>query len=92
MTHELMVDLDCADGSLCRLLGLIERRGFQIERMELFPMGLGRRADLMVKPLDDSRDIDVLQRQVERLLISIDGELTPMKCVRPVDLVCPLVC
>jgi acetolactate synthase regulatory subunit len=91
MSYELMVDLDHEEGSLCRLLGLIERRGFQIERMELFQMGRGRRADLQVKPLDESRDIGVLQRQVERLLISIDGELAPMKCVRPSDSDHPLV-
>jgi len=67
MSTTLYLLLDRAEGSLVRLLGLIERRGFHIDQMVLTEAGSERNLTLKVRGSDGSRSPDVLKRQIDRL-------------------------
>lgn len=82
MTHTIHCEIDRAEGSLQRLIGLIERRGFDITGLD---MGVGegahgnshRRISVGVSPRDDGRCVQVLGRQIDRLygVRRVDGEV-----------------
>ena len=61
------IELDRADGSLQRLIGLIERRGFHIDGMTIEGSGENRSVAVQVRPRDATRHADVLGRQIDRL-------------------------
>jgi acetolactate synthase-1/3 small subunit len=67
MIDTIHIQLDEAEGSLPRIVGLIERRGFHIERMVMENRGGGRSAAICVRPRDASRRVEVLGRQIDRL-------------------------
>ncbi|MBI1186000.1 MAG: acetolactate synthase 3 regulatory subunit domain protein [Alphaproteobacteria bacterium] len=68
MTDTIQILIDRADGSLQRLIGLIERRGFQIDRMTIADAGAHRDVRVSVSPRDPTRCMDVLGRQIDRLV------------------------
>ena len=68
MTETFTIQIDRAEGSLQRLIGLIERRGFHIDRMTLADTGAHREGRLAIRPRDNSRSCDVLGRQIDRLI------------------------
>ncbi|HEY1630273.1 MAG TPA: ACT domain-containing protein [Rhizomicrobium sp.] len=61
------IELDRAEGSLQRLIGLIERRGFHIDGMTMGGEGEHRFVAIDVRPRDAGRQVDVLGRQIDRL-------------------------
>jgi acetolactate synthase-1/3 small subunit len=63
----LSLELDLRQGTLQRLVGMIERRGFEIVHMELSSFGTVRHVHAEVQAIDGARDFDVLCRQVDRL-------------------------
>jgi acetolactate synthase regulatory subunit len=63
----LHLHIDRADGSLQRLIGLVERRGFHIDGMTLSDEGHGRRVQMAVRGRDEGRNIETLGRQIDRL-------------------------
>lgn len=65
--NTLHLHIDRADGSLQRVIGLVERRGFHIDRLILRDAGPGRRVELAVRGRDDSRSVETLGRQIDRL-------------------------
>ena len=68
MSHLIHIELDRLEGSLIRVIGLIERRGFHIDAMELYDLGEDRRgASVTVRPRDPSRNADMLGLQIDRL-------------------------
>lgn len=75
MTHTIHCEIDRADGSLQRLIGLIERRGFDIASLDMGVTGAGegiganshRRIAVGVSPRDDGRCVQILGRQIDRL-------------------------
>ena len=70
MSDTLHLNIDRADGSLQRLIGLVERRGFHIDGISMADMpsdGSDRRIALTVRGRDDSRCVDTLGRQIDRL-------------------------
>ena len=67
MIDTIHLQLDRAEGSLQRLIGLIERRGFHIERMVMEGQGDNRSIAVCVRPKDSGRHVDVLVRQIDRL-------------------------
>ena len=75
MTHTIHCEIDRAEGSLQRLIGLIERRGFDIASLDMgihaAGEGIGansrRRIAVGVSPRDDGRCVAVLGRQIDRL-------------------------
>jgi acetolactate synthase-1/3 small subunit len=60
--------IDRAEGSLQRLIGLVERRGFDIERIALNDAGAQRDVRMNVRARDASRCAEVLGRQIDRLI------------------------
>ena len=68
MTDTLLIQIDRTEGSLQRLIGLIERRGFHIDRMTLSDAGAYREVRLSVRGRDAGRCTNVLQRQIDRLI------------------------
>lgn len=67
MNKTLYVYLDQLQGSLQRVVGLVERRGFLIDALRMESVNDGRNLMLMVTPRDPSRCVLVLARQLERL-------------------------
>jgi acetolactate synthase-1/3 small subunit len=68
MSDTIHIQIDRADGSLQRLIGLVERRGFHIDGMSMADEGAMRRIALTVRGRDAARSIDNLGRQIDRLI------------------------
>lgn len=64
----LNLQIDRSDGSLQRLIGLVERRGFHIDGMTLSDEGAARRVQIQVRGRDAGRCVDTLGRQIDRLI------------------------
>ncbi|WP_087141606.1 ACT domain-containing protein [Brevundimonas diminuta] len=67
MSDTIHIQIDRADGSLQRLIGLVERRGFHIDGLNMADEGAMRRIALTVRGRDAARSIDNLGRQIDRL-------------------------
>ena len=67
MSDTIHIQIDRADGSLQRLIGLVERRGFHIDGMNMADEGAFRRIALTVLGRDAGRCMDNLGRQIDRL-------------------------
>lgn len=67
MSDTIHIQIDRADGSLQRLIGLVERRGFHIDGMSMADEGASRRIALTVRGRDAARSIDNLGCQIDRL-------------------------
>ncbi len=68
MSHLIHIELDRLEGTLIRILGLVERRGFHIDALELYDLGEDKRGlTLNVRPRDPSRSLDILGLQIDRL-------------------------
>lgn len=68
MSDTIHIHIDRADGSLQRLIGLVERRGFHIDGINMADEGAMRRIALTVRGRDAARSIDNLGRQIDRLI------------------------
>ena len=68
MTDTVHILIDRADGSLQRLIGLVERRGFHIDGIGMGDEGALRRISLTVRSRDPGRSIDNLGLQIDRLV------------------------
>lgn len=68
MSDTIHIHIDRADGSLQRLIGLVERRGFHIDGLVLADEGAVRRAAITVRGRDAGRCTQVLRRQIDRLI------------------------
>lgn len=68
MTDTFLIHIDRSEGALQRLIGLIERRGFDIDRMNVSDAGGHREVRLNVSARDATRHTDVLGRQIDRLI------------------------
>ena len=65
--NTLHLQIDRADGSLQRLIGLVERRGFHIDGLSLSDDGPGRRVEMAVRGRDAARCTETLGRQIDKL-------------------------
>lgn len=68
MKDTFLIQIDHAEGSLQRLIGLIERRGFHIDDMSVSVAGPYREVRIAVRERDAGRCTDVLGRQIDRLI------------------------
>ncbi len=68
MSDTIHIQIDRADGSLQRLIGLVERRGFHIDAMSLSEEGAMRQVRLQVRGRDDGRSTENLGRQIDKLV------------------------
>ena len=67
MTDTIHITIDRADGSLQRLIGLVERRGFHIDGLSLSDEGTMRRVSMKVRGRDVGRCTENLGRQIDKL-------------------------
>ena len=68
MTLEnIRIEFRCAEGALRRILGVIEARAFAVRSMQMGSDGNRAVMTLALEPLDESRRVDIMLRQVERL-------------------------
>ncbi len=68
MNHLIHIKLDRLEGSLMRILGLVERRGFHIDEMELYDLGEATRGlTLKLRLRDQARTLETLGLQIDRL-------------------------
>jgi acetolactate synthase-1/3 small subunit len=67
MSDTIHILMDRADGALQRLIGLVERRGFLIDGIDMAPEGAAMRIALTVRGRDAGRSIDNLGLQIDRL-------------------------
>ena len=65
--NTLHLELDHVEGSLPRVIGLIERRGFIIDALTMRTGNQGRVLSLKIRPRDGARCPQVLGRQIDRL-------------------------
>jgi len=69
MRTSLQIELVDAEGALMRLIGLVERRGFTILTLDKSETsGSQFTVTMTLEARDDARNMDVLARQVARLL------------------------
>lgn len=68
MTSQILIQLDHAEGSLQRLIGLIERRGFHIDQLAVSDVGAHREVRVAVRGRDSGRCTEVLGRQIDRMI------------------------
>lgn len=68
MSDTIQIKIDRADGSLQRLIGLVERRGFHIDAMSLSDEGATRRVQMQVRGRDEGRCTENLGRQIDKLI------------------------
>jgi len=75
MNHTLTIQLSAAEGAVIRALGLIERRGFSLNKCTVGEIENNRRA--MEVCVSSARPGDLLKRQLERLHDVVQVEIQP---------------
>jgi acetolactate synthase II small subunit len=68
MSDTIHIRIDRADGALQRLIGLVERRGFHIDGMDMAAEGAALRIAMTVRGRDAGRSIANLGLQIDRLV------------------------
>ena len=63
MTGRLIIDFRPEEGAVPRIVGLVERRGFELRGISM----VGNALTLELEPHDPSRRLDLLDRQLCRL-------------------------
>jgi|TARA_R100000049_G_C1944334_1_gene89031 acetolactate synthase II small subunit len=73
MTHNapslehIRIEFACEEGALRRTLGVIEARGFSVRSMQMGSDGDRAVMTLAIAPLDPTRRVETLLRQLHRL-------------------------
>ena len=68
MTGEIVIDFTRSEGAVLRLIGQVERRGFEVTSMTLPEHGAGpARLTLGVTARDPARRFDALSRHVAKI-------------------------
>ena len=65
--EHIRIEFACEEGALRRTLGVIEARGFSVRSMQMGSDGDRAVMTLALAPMDDSRRIDTLLRQLDRV-------------------------
>lgn len=68
MTERLEVTFTPGEGAVLRILGLVERRGFNVRSIAMREALAGASLAIDVDPRDAARNIKVIARQLERLV------------------------
>ena len=68
MSQRVVIDFSAAEGAVVRMIGLVERRGFQVRGIAM-AQEEGERGSITLdlQPLDPKRCFDVLALQLQRL-------------------------
>lgn len=68
MNPPIHIEIDRREGTLLRILGLVERRGFHIDGLSMTEIDEDKRLlTLQVRAWDDSRSLKTLGLQIDRL-------------------------
>ena len=69
MTDRIEIEFRPSEGAILRLIGLVERRGFEVRGVDLPQMNTqsDARVDLMVQPRDAGRKMSTLCAQIEKI-------------------------
>lgn len=68
MSSRIEIDFTRSEGAVLRLIGLVERKGFDVQSVEMPEAGTRQsRLTLGVTPRDAGRRLDVLGRHVAKL-------------------------
>ncbi len=67
MKHTLKLSVQPAEGAILRIIGLVERRGFNLVRIDADRSGADEQLYMELDVVSPSRSIDVLKRQLEKL-------------------------
>jgi acetolactate synthase regulatory subunit len=68
MSGRIEIDFAMAEGAVLRMLGLVERRGFDVRGINMSESGPGRASlALEVAPRDPSRSLDIVAGHLRRL-------------------------
>ncbi|MGB5488513.1 MAG: ACT domain-containing protein [Lysobacterales bacterium] len=81
MNHTLTIQLSGSEGAVIRTLGLIERRGFSLDRCSVG--GIENNSRVMEVSVSSTRPGDLLKRQLERLHDVLHVELKPVAVIKP---------
>jgi len=81
MNHTLNITLSGSEGAVIRTLGLIERRGFSLDRCSVGEIENNRRT--MEVSVSSTRPGELLKRQLERLHDVYNVELEPAVVMQP---------
>lgn len=68
MNTQLLIRFKPAEGAIIRILGLIERRGFALRDLAVQDEDTDGSLVVELSPRDQKRQVDVLARQVGRLI------------------------
>ncbi|EAP90213.1 acetolactate synthase II large subunit [Oceanicaulis sp. HTCC2633] len=69
MTDRIEIEFRPSEGAILRLIGLVERRGFEVRGVDLPQMNTqsDARMDLMVQPRDAGRKMSTLCAQIAKI-------------------------
>ena len=67
MTGRLIISYRDEEGAIGRIVGLVERRGFELRGLTMTGEATGHKLTLDVAARDSSRRLDVLDLQLRRL-------------------------
>ena len=68
MSERIEISFNPGEGAVLRMLGLVERRGFAVSGIAMTSTPHGSSLALDVEPRDPSRRLDVIARQLCRLV------------------------
>jgi acetolactate synthase II small subunit len=80
MNHTLTIQLSGSEGAVIRALGLIERRGFSLDKCTVGEVENSCRS--MKVTVSSSRPGELLKRQLERLHDVLNVELKPATAIK----------
>jgi acetolactate synthase regulatory subunit len=67
VTERIVIDFAAAEGAVLRMLGLVERRGFEVRGISMGQQDGRGSLTLDVQPRDESRRLEVVAGQLKRL-------------------------
>ncbi|MGY6662145.1 MAG: ACT domain-containing protein [Glycocaulis sp.] len=67
MTTQIDIDFLPAEGAVVRLIGLVERRGYELDAMSYAPASTTHRLTMTVRPRPGPRRIETLKAQIARM-------------------------
>ncbi len=68
MSERLIISFTPAEGALVRMLGLVERRGYALRALTMEERPNGASMMIDIEPRDSSRRVEVVARQLDRLI------------------------
>jgi acetolactate synthase-1/3 small subunit/acetolactate synthase II small subunit len=68
VNQRLVVSFTPAEGAVVRMLGLVERRGYAVRRVNMEERIDGASMTIDLEPRDPARRVDVVARQLHRLV------------------------